>query len=148
MTVYLALMHKAFILASEAHEGQVDKINEPYINHPVRVSNAVWNETKNELAATVALLHDVVEDTEVTLVDLVGLGFPIAVVHAVNCISKRKGESFKKYYDRVKSNPLATIVKWYDVADNADPRRLAKVAPDTRARLKPKYEAALIELSK
>jgi hypothetical protein len=69
------------------------------------------------------------------------------VVAAVDAISKRKGEAFTAYYERVKADPIALVVKWHDVADNADPARLALVAPDTRDRLREKYERAKALLS-
>lgn len=139
---YLPLTDKAFEWAASAHSGQVDKIGEPYIGHPRRVSIAVYEATGSDEATAVALLHDVVEDTPVTLDQLRGTGFPERVVEAVDAISKRKGEGFDAYYERVKANDLALVVKWHDVADNADPRRLAKVAPDTQERLRAKYERA------
>jgi hypothetical protein len=139
---YLPLTDKAFEWAASAHQGQVDKIGEPYIEHPKRVSRAVYEATGSDEATAVALLHDVVEDTPVTLDQLRETGFPERVVAAVDAISKRKGEPFAAYYERVKANDLALVVKWHDVADNAAPRRLAKVAPDTRERLREKYERA------
>ena len=63
-------------------------------------------------------------------------------VTAVDAISKRAGEPFRAYYERVKANDLAVVVKWHDVADNADPARLALVAPDTQERLRAKYGRA------
>lgn len=139
---FLPLADKAFEWAASAHQGQVDKIGEPYLGHPKRVARAVYEATGSDEATAVAWLHDVVEDSPVTLDQLRGTGFPERVVEAVDAISKRKGESFADYYERVKANPLALVVKWHDVADNADPRRLAKVAPDTQDRLRAKYERA------
>lgn len=142
-------IRKAYALATQAHEGQVDKIGEPYIRHPMRVAIAVCDDVgggdlfmATHPAIQVAYLHDVVEDTDVTLDDLRTMGFSEDVVAAVDAISKRKGEKFSDYYERVKANPLALVVKMHDVEDNADPRRLAKVAPDTRERLREKYEKA------
>jgi (p)ppGpp synthase/HD superfamily hydrolase len=87
----------------------------------------------------VAWLHDTVEDTVLEL-ESIRLACGDAIADAVDALSKRKGEKFEAYYERVKANEIATAVKWHDVADNADPRRLAKVAPDTRERLRAKYE--------
>lgn len=141
------LTDKAFEWAASAHAGQVDKIGEPYLGHVRRVSEAAWHATQSDEAAAVGLLHDIVEDTHVTLDQLRQTGFPERVVEAVDAMTKRKGESFADYYERVKANDLAVIVKWHDVADNADPRRLAKVAPDTQERLRSKYERARALLS-
>lgn len=136
------LTAKALILARSAHLGQVDKIGEPYIEHPKRVATAVATAGFGDEVIATALLHDVVEDTDVTLEQLRAEGFPESVVEAVDAMSKRKSEPFEKYYERVKSNSIATAVKWFDVADNADPRRLSRVAPDTQERLRAKYERA------
>lgn len=131
----------AMLAAAHYHEGQVDKIGEPYIGHPARVAAAVRDAGFGHDVQAVAWLHDVVEDTELSLSAL-RLAVPASVANAVDAITKRHGEKFADYYERVKANPLALAVKWHDVADNADPRRLAKVAPDTRDRLRAKYERA------
>lgn len=136
------LSDRAAALAVKAHEGQADKVGEAYIKHPARVAAAVWEATHSDQATAVAWLHDVVEDTPVTLEELRDLGFPDEVVTAVDAISKRAGEPFRAYYERVKANDLAVVVKWHDVADNADPARLALVAPDTQERLRAKYGRA------
>jgi (p)ppGpp synthase/HD superfamily hydrolase len=134
-------------LAHIAHEGQFDKIGAPYISHPERVAAGVAADGLGADVQSVAWLHDVVEDTWVTLDDLRWMGFSERIVDAVDAISKRKGEKFADYYERVKANPMALAVKWHDVADNASPERLAKVAPDTRERLRAKYERAVELLS-
>lgn len=141
------LPERAAVLAAAAHQGQTDKVGEPYIEHPARVAQAVLDATGDEYATAVAWLHDVVEDTDVTLEDLYDLGYPPEILDAVNAISKRKGEKFTDYYERVKANDLALVVKWHDVADNSNPARLARVAPDTRDRLRAKYERARAILS-
>lgn len=135
-------------LAMVSHHGQVDKVGQPYIGHPARIAAAVRAEGYNDEVEAVAWLHDVVEDCPVTLDDLRRYGLSEAVVEAVDSISKRKGERFEAYYERVKANPIALVVKWHDVADNADPARLALVAPDTRERLRVKYERARDLLSR
>lgn len=138
----------ACVLATRMHEGQVDKVGEPYIEHPARVAGAVRRDGCGPEVQAVAWLHDVVEDTPVTLADLRAMGFPATVVEAVDAITKRPHEKFELYYERVKANPMALVVKWHDVADNADPARLAKVAPDTRERLRNKYERARVLLAR
>lgn len=138
---------RAARLARIAHRGQVDKVGEDYIGHPRRVANAVAGAVGDGPAVQVAWLHDVVEDTDVTLYDLRVFGFSPEVIDAVDAVTKRKGEAFADYYERVKANNLAVVVKWFDVADNADPARLARVAPDTQARLREKYERAKAVLS-
>ena len=134
-------LHWASAAADLYHRDQVDKIGEPYIGHPRRVAAACLDAGFGPEVVAAALLHDTVEDTELTL-DAIRLVVPASVADAVDALTKRKGESFAAYYERVKGNEIATAVKWHDVADNADPRRLAKVAPDTRERLRAKYERA------
>jgi (p)ppGpp synthase/HD superfamily hydrolase len=95
--------------------------------------------------ATVAWLHDVVEDTPTTLTE-VEVTFGSQVAAAVDAITHRSGEPSLDYYARVKSNPLALTVKAADLADNTDPSRLELLPPDVRARLEAKYAVARREL--
>jgi (p)ppGpp synthase/HD superfamily hydrolase len=112
----------AILLATNAHRGQTDKAGLPYITHPLRVmSMFVLPEEEDE--RVVAVLHDVVEDCEITLLDLEIYGFSPRVVDAVNAITDRKGESYEDYIERVAQNPLALKVKLADLADNLDVRR-------------------------
>ena len=110
----------AYETAVNAHKGQVDKAGIDYIQHPVAVAEKV--ETPVEKA--VAYLHDVVEDTDVTLDDLRQKGFPEEVVTAVDCLTKRDGEPLPDYLLRVKGNALARTVKLADLAHNSDIRRI------------------------
>jgi len=105
---------KALELATKAHEGQKDMSGEDYILHPITVSEYCITE-KGKIAA---LLHDVVEDTEVTLDDLRSAGFGEDIVTAVDCISKRKGEELQSYLSRVASDGIATEVKFADMRHN------------------------------
>lgn len=129
-------------IATGAHEGQFDKGGLPYIGHPTRIAAAVRKAGYSDEVETVAWLHDVVEDTDVTLDDLRVCGFSEAVIEAVDAISQRKKESAPDYYARVMSSHLAHIVKWYDVEDNSSPTRMALLAPETQERLTAKYERA------
>lgn len=129
-------------IATDAHAGQVDKIGEPYIGHCARVAQGVADAGFGYEIRAAAWLHDVVEDTEYTLDDLRKVGITESVLVAVEALTKRPHEPFKNYYERVKANPMAVAVKWHDVADNAREDRLALVAPDTRERLRAKYERA------
>ena len=131
-------------VAREAHSDQVDKTGHPYIEHPQRVAARVEGD---ELLEAIAWLHDVVEDTSVSLADLQAL-FPLEVTEAVDAITKRPGESRLEYYARVRSNPRARKVKDADIADNTDPARTAQLDPATRDRLAVKYAAAREELSR
>lgn len=127
----------AFEIAFAAHWGQKDKSGQPYIAHVVRVASRVAPED----AQVVALLHDVVEDTKVSL-STIRTEFGPMIAEAVDAISKRDGEDQEGYLDRVAANPLAKAVKIADLNDNSDPVRLAQLDQLTQARLSQKYAAA------
>lgn len=114
------MLIKAFILACKAHKGQKDKAGKPYILHPVYVAM----HTKGVKRKTVALLHDIVEDTEITFLDLAQMGFDDEIVQAVKAITKRKNERYGEYLIRVKQNPIAKDVKIADIKHNSDLGRL------------------------
>ena len=97
----------AYRLASKAHKGQKDKGGEDYFKHPLTVSNKLSGDKEK----VVALLHDVVEDTDVTVNDLKEAGFSDEVVSAVSTITKKAGEDYEEYLNRVKQNPIALRVK-------------------------------------
>lgn len=133
------LITEAESLAREAHDGQVDKAGQPYATHPARVADRVAGD--DELVA-IAWLHDVVEDTPITLEDLRHRGFPETVVAAVDALTKRDDEPKADYYARVAANGRALKVKHADLADNSDPERLAALDRATRERLQEKYRNA------
>src|SRR5690606_11747524 len=97
-------------------------------------------------AVATAWLHDVVEDTPVTLADLEE-SFPAEVTIAVDALTRRPGEDPADYYARVRAVPLALAVKLADLADNSDPQRLARLDAATRDRLIAKYARAQAELT-
>nr|WP_238428905.1 HD domain-containing protein [Frankia nepalensis] len=126
------------------HAGQLDKGGEAYIGHPLRV-RAIARRTAPAAgvdlvhAQLAALLHDVVEDTEVTLADLAARGYPPAVVATVDALSKRPGEQTADYLARVAVDPVAVVVKRADMADNGDPVRLARLPAEQAERLATRY---------
>lgn len=121
---------KALRLAAAAHKGQVDKAGKDYIGHPIAVAESLDTEEEQ----TAALLHDTVEDTEVTLEGLKAEGFSAAVVRAVECLTQRNGEPREAYLLRVAANPLAIKVKLADLAHNSDLSRLSAPAEKDYAR--------------
>ncbi len=137
-----AIAEQAEALARAAHRGQVDKAGRPYAEHPARVAARVRGDGAREAAAW---LHDVVEDTAVTLVELAER-FPAEVVAAVDALTKRAGEPAEVYYERVAADPIARQVKLADLADNSDPARLAQLETSTRERLAAKYAAGRARL--
>lgn len=114
------MLNKALDIAYKAHLGQTDKAGAPYILHPMRV--ALHCETDEE--KIVALLHDVVEDTPITLEELKTQGFSDDVLAALKSLTKIKGEDYQTFIQRVATNPLAVKVKIQDLKDNMDLSRL------------------------
>jgi (p)ppGpp synthase/HD superfamily hydrolase len=113
-----------------AHEGQLDKSGRPYYLHPLRVAMRLANCTAPERHA--AWLHDVVEDTHVTLRDLLGMGYGDDVLELVALLTRDKpgGESHRNYIGRLTSsrNAQALRVKLADLYDNLSPARMAGLA--------------------
>ena len=116
----MATLEKAISIAATAHDGQKDKVGQPYILHPLRVMQNV----EGDEAKIVGILHDVVEDTNVTLEDLRRAGFSEAVLDAVNCVTHTDDESYVDYVIRCKFNPVARAVKLADLQDNAQLSRV------------------------
>jgi MOSC domain-containing protein YiiM len=124
-------LEDALNLALEAHKGQRDKYGEAYIFHPLRVMGRLTTKTER----MVALLHDVVEDTAMTVQDLADAGYPDAVVRAVDHVSRRPGESYEAFTLRIRPHPLARRVKLADLQDNMDVRRIDELDNDAVKRL-------------
>jgi (p)ppGpp synthase/HD superfamily hydrolase len=137
-------LEKAIVLATRAHarKDQRDKGGALYILHPLRVMLKM--KTEPEMMA--AVLHDVVEDTHCTLADLRKGGIPDEVVQAVDCLTKREGESYDDFIKRVKTNSISLKVKLADLADNMDITRIAQLSVDDAPRLN-KYLRAWRDLS-
>jgi (p)ppGpp synthase/HD superfamily hydrolase len=129
----------AIDIAIHAHDMQLDKGGMLYVLHPLHVMDTV----EGIDAKIVAVLHDVIEDTETTLENLAAYEFPQEILDAIDAITKRKGEKKEAYWARVKANPLATRVKLADIAHNTSEARLAALSEDERQYLKGKYAKAL-----
>ena len=131
----MSSLERAIAIAAEAHAGAQDKAGQPYILHPLRVML--------RLAATeeriVAVLHDVVEDTPVTLEQLRENGFSEVVVAAVEALTKRQGETRLQAAERAAVNPIARAVKLADNAENMDLSRISAPTEKDYARLR-EYE--------
>ena len=132
----------AILLAAQAHRGQKDKVGAPYILHPLRVMLRL----KTEEEMMVAVLHDVVEDSAYTLADLERAGFPPHVMEAVDCLTRREGETYEAFIERLKPNPLARRVKLADLEDNLDIRRLPQLGEKDFERLQ-RYRRAWASLT-
>ncbi len=116
--IYTPMTIKAMKLAYQAHLGQVDHNDVPYVFHPYHVAEQMTD----EISCTVALLHDVVEDTEVTLEDL-RKEFPSEVVEAVALLTHDKTVNYFEYVKEIKKNPIARNVKIADLEHNSDESR-------------------------
>lgn len=112
----------AMKIAYEAHKDQVDKGGVPYVFHPFHLAEQM----KTENTVCVALLHDVVEDTDVTLDDLKAQGFPDEVINALSLLIHKKNIPYMDYIKAIKENPIATEVKLADLAHNSDYTRIGK----------------------
>ena len=134
----MSTLEHALIVAARAHVGQVDKAGETYILHPIRVMQRLRGADER----MAALLHDVVEDTSVTLDDLRREGFNEAVVRAVDHLTRRDDEDYNAFVRRAATDAVARAVKHADLQDNMDLTRLGTITDKDRERLT-KYEAAL-----
>ena len=118
MTNYI---QKAQEIATKAHMGQVDKAGNDYINHPKRVAERLLNESEN--VQVVAWLHDVVEDTSVTLKDLEPI-FNKEVIDALTLLTHDKSVPYMDYVEKISHNEIARKVKMSDLIDNMNLSRL------------------------
>jgi (p)ppGpp synthase/HD superfamily hydrolase len=137
----MSTLTRAIIIATQAHEGQLDKGGNPYILHPLRL----LTKAPDDESRIVAVLHDVVEDTDVSLQNLFEEGFSWDIVDAIDCLTHRKRDSYDDYIQRIKTNLLATTVKLLDLGDNRDLSRIPNPSDKDFERLK-KYNKAISEL--
>ena len=133
--IYTELTMKAMVLAYNAHHGQVDKGGIPYIFHPIHLAESM----DDEISTCVALLHDTVEDTELTL-EALAKEFPKEVVDAVALMTHEEGVDYFDYVRAIKKNPIAVKVKLADLAHNSDPTRVGQQGNAEKRRAK--YAAA------
>ena len=138
----MSTLERAIEIATEAHSGQFDKAGNDYIGHPLRVM-AMGKTTEEKI---VGVLHDVVEDTDLSFECLATEGFSAEIIDALRCVTKlSEDESYDKFIARVKTNPLAVAVKLNDLSDNMDIRRLPYISDKDVKRLK-KYLRAYKQL--
>lgn len=142
-TTEQSMVDLALSIATQAHEGQLDKAGVDYIEHPIYVASQV--DTEEEKA--VALLHDVIEDSPVSAEELLQAGLPETVVTAVQVLTKEKEQDYQTYLETVKKNPLARVVKLADLKHNSNLSRLSSITEKDRERLK-KYKKAIDFLSR
>ena len=136
--IYTPLTKKALKISFDAHKNQVDKSGMPYVYHPFHLAEQM----NDELSTCVALLHDVVEDTDITLDDIKSKGFSDEVIEALSLMTHNDGVPYLDYVRAMKDNPIARKVKLADLAHNSDLARLDKVDDKAIERVN-KYKQAM-----
>jgi len=131
------LLKKAIELARTYHKGQKDKAGKPYILHPLRLMQSV--ESVDE--KIVAVLHDIVEDTPISLEDLRLKGFSGHIINAIEALTKKQDEDYNTFIERISHNQLAVKVKLVDLEDNMNLSRLPEITNKDKERLQ-KYQKA------
>ena len=140
-------LEKAISFAVEKHMGQVDKGGYPYILHPLWVMNQVLEKYGDPELAAIAVLHDVLEDTDATVIDLHNIKMSSRIILGVVTLTRLKDDhSYTKYIERIARSKDATIVKMEDLRHNMDIGRLQYVGSGTQERVY-KYAKALSYLS-
>ena len=123
-------------IAYKAHEGQTDKAGVPYIFHPIHIAEQM----DSEESCVVALLHDVIEDSDITL-EILSKYFDDDIIAALRVLTKKENDDYVMYIKRVKTNKLATKVKIKDLEHNRDLTRLDEVTDKDRKRSLKYWEA-------
>lgn len=136
--IYTEMAKKALCLSFNAHKEQVDKSGTPYVYHPFHLAEQM----DSKEAVAVALLHDVVEDTNYTIDDIISMGFPKSVTDALALMTHDESVPYMDYVAKIKSNTIAKAVKLADLRHNSDISRLDIVDEKAIKRLK-KYAAAI-----
>ena len=137
--IYTELTGKAMTIAYAAHHGQVDKAGIPYIFHPIHLAEQM----EDEISCCVALLHDVVEDTDITP-EALAPDFPREVIAALKLLTHKTDTDYIDYVRAIKADPVAVQVKLADLAHNSDLSRCAgtPLSVEVLSRLQQKYDAA------
>jgi (p)ppGpp synthase/HD superfamily hydrolase len=134
----MSTLESAISIAARAHEGQLDKAGAPYILHPLRVMLRL-NSFEERV---VGVLHDVLEDTDISTELLRASGFSEVILSALHSVTKRSGETYDEFVLRAASNPIGRSVKLADLADNCDLSRIANPTTKDFKRLE-KYRHAI-----
>ena len=136
------LLEKAIELAKTHHAGVFDKGGHPYIEHPLRLMENM----DTNIEKMVAVMHDLVEDTHITIAYLRTAGFSEKVLSALDCVTNRDNEDYESFIERIAQNPLATKVKLADLEDNMDLSRISEPSKKDYKRIE-KYKRAKTRLS-
>ncbi|MDO4454688.1 MAG: GTP pyrophosphokinase [Eubacteriales bacterium] len=136
--IYTELSKKAMIIAYHAHRDHVDKGGMPYIFHPLHLAEQM----DTEYSVITALLHDVIEDSDISLEDLKAEGFPEPILEALSLLTHEKQVPYLEYVQRLKGNELARKIKLADLTHNSDVSRLSVQDDSSRQRFE-KYQRAI-----
>lgn len=136
--IYTEMTRKALKLCFEAHKNQLDKTGLPYVFHPFHLAEQM----KDENTTIVALLHDVVEDTEYTIEAIKSFGFNDEVIEAISLLTHDEKVPYLEYVLKLKSNPIAKAVKLADLMHNSDLSRLETITERDLKRTE-KYKNAI-----
>lgn len=133
----------AIILAARAYRGRVDKEGQPKIFHHIRVMLRFNNANER----IVAILHDLIKANGFVLDHLRTTGYSEQILQALDCLTRRKNESYEQFVERVKENPIARKVKIADLEDNVDLKRHSRhsVFTEENLRLMRKYQNVLLQ---
>ncbi len=138
----MATLEKAISIAVEAHKGQADKNNQPYILHVLRVMIAGKSDDEKILGA----LHDLIEKTDRTFEDLKAQGFNDKILDALICVTKKdENEDYQAFIERIRTNNLAIKVKINDLSDHLDMKNMSEINEKDVSRFN-KYLKAYHEL--
>ena len=141
--IYTDMTKKALKLSFEAHKDQIDKSGIPYVYPPYHLAEQMTDEN----TTIVALLHDVAEDTDITVEDIRKMGFSEKICEALSLMTHDKNVSYMEYVKKLKSNPIAKVVKLADLKHNSDLTRLDAADEKALKRVE-KYKRAMEELLK
>lgn len=140
--IYTEMTKKALKISFTAHKDQLDKSGIPYVYHPFHLAEQM----NDEDTTIVALLHDVVEDTDITFDDLSNMGFSFKIIEALKLLTHKRDVPYMEYVKNIKKNPIASAVKIADLKHNSDLSRLDIIDEKALTR-KEKYIKAIAILT-
>ena len=126
--IYTVQTKKALALCFDAHKAQKDKSGMPYVFHPFHLAEQM----KDEKTTVAALLHDVVEDTDISFDDLLAMGFETEIIDALRLLTHDENIDYFDYVKNIKLNPIAKVVKLADLSHNSDLTRFEEFEIDER----------------
>lgn len=136
--IYTAMTKMAMKLCFETHKNQLDKTGLPYVFHPFHLAEQM----DDEISTVCALLHDVVEDSDITFEDLAKMGFSGEIIDVLKLLTHAEEVTYMDYVREIKKNPTATKVKIADLKHNSDTTRL-DVVDEWAIKRNEKYAEAL-----